>query len=90
MWTQVISLAAVGLVVAADATAEAQSTCEMGSRLLNELFPAVLAALRHPDEGAAMAVLPFLHAYVAKLKTSLKRSGALTLGQVGGWGLGGD
>ena len=42
----------------------------------------VLAALRHPDESAAMAVVPFLHAYIAKLKTSLKRTGKLTATQV--------
>ena len=42
----------------------------------------VLAALRHPDESSAIAVVPFLHAYIAKLKTSLKRTGKLTATQV--------
>lgn len=81
-WAQVISLSAVGLLISADASNDASAACETASQLLNELFPAVLAALRHPDEAAAMAVVPFLHAYVAKLKTSLKRTGALTPAQV--------
>ena len=55
-----VSLAAVGLTVDAGATSEAAAACELAARLLDELFPAVLAALRHDDDAAAMSIVPFL------------------------------
>ncbi len=57
---QVVSLAAVGLSVNADASSEASAACDIAARLLDELFPAVLTALRHDDDAAAMSVIPFL------------------------------
>ena len=57
---QVVSLAAVGLTVDPGATSEAAAACDLAAQLLNELFPAVLAALRHEDDAAAMSVVPFL------------------------------
>ncbi len=57
---QVVSLAAVGLAVDAGATSEAAAACGTAVGLLDELFPAVLAALRHDDDAAAMTVVPFL------------------------------
>ena len=45
--------------------------------LISSLFRAVLAALGSEDEEVSGAVLPFLGAYVAKLKAGLKRSSSL-------------
>ena len=53
-------MAAVGLSVNADASSEAGAACGIAAQLLDELFPAVLAALRHDDDAAAMSVVPFL------------------------------
>ena len=62
---QVVSLAAVGLAVDASATSEAAAACSTAIGLLDELFPAVLAALRHDDDAAAMTVVPFLQVTAA-------------------------
>ena len=50
----------MGLAVDAGATSEAAAACGTAVGLLDELFPAVLAALRHDDDAAAMTVVPFL------------------------------
>ena len=52
----------MGLSVNADASSEAGAACDIAARLLDELFPSVLAALRHDDDAAAMSVVPFLQA----------------------------
>ena len=65
---QVTSLRAVGLAVDAEASKEAAAACDAAQRLLDDLFPAVLATLSSPVEGVPMTILPFLTAYVNKLK----------------------
>ena len=42
-----------------------------------DLLPAVLAAVRHPEDEVAMAVVPFLVSWVARLKSTQKRTGGV-------------
>ena len=44
---------------------------------LKDLLPAVLAAVRHPEDEVAMAVVPFLVSWVARLKSIQKRTGGV-------------
>ena len=44
---------------------------------LQDLLPAVLATLRHPDDEVAMAIVPFLVGWVARLKSNQKRLGGV-------------
>lgn len=44
---------------------------------LKDLLPAVLAAVRHPEDDVAMAVVPFLVSWVARLKSIQKRTGTV-------------
>ncbi|KAI7842372.1 hypothetical protein COHA_004011 [Chlorella ohadii] len=70
----VLSMAAVGLEVDAEASADAASACAGASALLDALFPAVLAALRAGQDEVAAAVVPFLLAYIARLRALQKRA----------------
>lgn len=70
-----ISMAAVGLAVAGEATAEASAACAAAQSMLSTLFPPVLQLLHSSDADVAMAGVPLLHAYVGKLKAGLKRAG---------------
>ena len=47
---------------------------ELLSHALQDLLPAVLAAVRHPEDEVAMAVVPFLVSWVARLKSIQKRT----------------
>lgn len=71
----VLSMAAVGLAVDAEAAADAQSACATASALLDALFPAVLAALRAGHDEVAAAVVPFLLSFVGRLRALQKRAG---------------
>lgn len=70
----VLSMAAVGLAVDAEASADAASACAGASALLDALFPAVLAALRAGQDEVAAAVVPFLLSYIARLRALQKRA----------------
>ena len=70
-----VSMAAVGLPVGAEAATEASAACAAAQAMLSTLFPPVLALLHSSDSDVAMAGVPLLHAYVAKLKAGLKRAG---------------
>lgn len=70
----VLSMAAVGLAVDAEASADASAACAGASGMLDALFPAVLAALRAGHDEVAAAVVPFLLAYVARLRAVQKRA----------------
>lgn len=72
----VLSMAAVGLEVDAEAASEAGAACATAGQLMDALFPAVLAALRAGNDEVAAAVVPFLLSYVARLKALQKRGGA--------------
>lgn len=69
----VLSLAAVGLEVDAEASSDAASACAGAQQLLDALFPAVLAALRAGSDEVSSAVVPFLLSYVARLRAAAKR-----------------
>lgn len=70
----VLSMAAVGLAVDAEASSDAAAACSGASALLDALFPAVLAALRAGHDEVAAAVVPFLLAYIARLRALQKRA----------------
>ena len=70
----VVSMAAVGLAVDSEAAGEAAAACRAAAALLDALFPAVLAALRAGSDEVAAAVVPFLLAYVARLRAAHKRA----------------
>jgi len=63
----------VGLAVDAGATSEAAAACGTAVGLLDELFPAVLAALRHDDDAAAMTVVPFLQVSILTCSEHARR-----------------
>ena len=69
-----LSMAAVGLVVDAEASSDASAACSAAAAMLDALFPAVLAALRAGNDEVAAAVVPFLLSYVARLKALQKRA----------------
>lgn len=56
----VISMAAVGLQVDSEAAAESSRSIALASRLLDQLFPAVLRAFRSPDVEVSAPLVPFL------------------------------
>ncbi|XP_075265415.1 uncharacterized protein LOC142357760 [Convolutriloba macropyga] len=64
----VMSIAAVGLTVDPEAVNEAQDATNAALGLLSDLFPAVISALHSPVDGVAMAMVPFLLAYMQRLK----------------------
>ena len=68
-----ISFKAVGLSVDKDAAKEAATAVAACERIINELFPAVLATMQVEDDAVSMTMVPFLTAYVMKLKAEQKR-----------------
>lgn len=58
----------VGLAVDEEASSEAGAVCAAAAGLLDQLFPAVLAALRTGNDEIAAAAVPFLLSYVTRLK----------------------
>ena len=87
-----ISLSAVGFAVPDEAAGEAARAVEAAGGMLAALFPAVLAAFGSGCDDVALPLLPFMSAYVARLKGLARRPAGLspdTLGQVGvKWGEG--
>jgi hypothetical protein len=79
---QVVGLAAVGLGISDDAATEAHAACDAAQALLAQLLPAVVSTLRDCDGEVAVAVLPFLTSYVARMKAALKRTGTIPPEQV--------
>uniref|UniRef100_A0A061S0Z3 Exportin-T n=2 Tax=Tetraselmis sp. GSL018 TaxID=582737 RepID=A0A061S0Z3_9CHLO len=64
----VTSIAAVGLAVDPEALQEARETTEAALGLLSELFPAIISALYNPTDSVSMAVVPFLLAYMQRVR----------------------
>lgn len=64
----VMSIAAVGLTVDPEAMQEARDATNAALGLLSELFPAVISALHSNVDGVAMATVPFLLAYMQRIK----------------------
>lgn len=69
----VISLTAIGFEVDDEASREASAAAADANRLLEALTPAVLQAFASGIETVAMPLVPFISAYVARLKTLHKR-----------------
>lgn len=46
---------------------------EMGSKQMAALFPAIMAAFKSDVDEVALPLLPFMHAYIARLKVLQKR-----------------
>eukprot|EP00951_Prasinocladus_malaysianus_P013380 scaffold101011_cov35-Prasinocladus_malaysianus.AAC.1 len=63
-----MSIHAVGLAVDPEAMAEAQEATSSALGLLSDLFPAVISALHSQTDAVAMAMVPFLLAYMQRLK----------------------
>jgi exportin-T len=75
----VISLAAVGVQVDQEAAGEAAGVAAGAQSLLSALLPAVLEAFGSGNDAVALPLLPFLSAYVTRLKTLSKRYVAMSL-----------
>lgn len=73
-----MSFSAVGLDIEEEAMQEAASTCQAADSLIQQLLLAVMATLRHSEDEVAMAVVPFLLSWVARLKANQKRSNAVS------------
>ncbi|KAF5841975.1 armadillo-type protein [Dunaliella salina] len=71
----VISLTAMGIGVDEDATQEASAAAASATQLLDTLLPALLSAFRSGIDEVSLPMLPFMSAYVARLKTLHKRHG---------------
>lgn len=87
MENSVLSMAAVGLAVDEEAASEAGAACSAACSLLDQLFPAVLAALRTGHDEIAAAGVPFLLSYVTRLKAvQVRRAwGETRAGGLAGW-----
>ena len=73
----VVSMESIGLVVDLEAAVEAKAASAAAQALLRDMFPAVLAVVCSEDDAIRTAVIPFLQAYINKLKANLKRLSAL-------------
>jgi hypothetical protein len=71
-----ISFAAIGLEVDDEAMQEASASCALANTLLAQLFPALLAAFQSEVEEVSLPLVPFMTAYVNRLKNVQKRCGA--------------
>lgn len=69
----IISFSAMGFDVNDEAAVEATNASALASSLMAALFPPVLAAFMSEDEEISGPLLPFLVAYVARLKALHKR-----------------
>ena len=56
-----------------EANLEVRSYTEMGDRQMAALFPALLSAFRSGVDEVALPLMPFMHAYTARLKVQHKR-----------------
>lgn len=74
---QLMSLTAVGIEIEEEAMQEATSTCQAAEAIIQQLLPAVIATLRHGEDEVAMAVVPFLVSWVARLKANQKRTNSV-------------
>ena len=74
---QLVSLTAVGIEIEEEAMQEASSTCQAADSLIQQLLPAVIASLRHGEDEVAMAGVPFLVSWVARLKANQKRTSSV-------------
>ena len=59
---------------------QVRSSTELGDRQMAALFPAVLSAFRSGVDEVALPLMPFLHAYTARLKVQQKRCGMCVRG----------
>ncbi len=67
----------MGFSVSDEAAADASRASDMAGRMLGALFPAVMAAFRSGVDDVALPLLPFMNAYVTRLKGLTKRWGAV-------------
>ena len=72
-----MSFQAVGIEIEPEAMQEATSTCQAADSLIQQLLPAVMATLRHSEDEVAMAVVPSLIGWVARLRANQKRTNSV-------------
>ncbi|CAD7697822.1 unnamed protein product [Ostreobium quekettii] len=81
-WKQVknrlVSFKAVGLNFDKELAKEAAAAVATCEGIVDELFPAVMTVLQNDDETVSMTIVPFLTAYVTKLKAEQKRSATVS------------
>lgn len=68
-----ISFAALGIGVTDEAAREASHAVDTAGGMLSALFPALMTAWQCGVEEVAMPLMPFMTAYVTRLKTLAKR-----------------
>jgi hypothetical protein len=56
-----------------EAVQEASAACNLAMQLLAQLFPALLAAFQSDVDEVALPLVPFMMAYVNRLKNVQKR-----------------
>mmetsp|Transcript_5354 Transcript_5354/g.11718 ORF Transcript_5354/g.11718 Transcript_5354/m.11718 type:complete len:1077 (-) Transcript_5354:655-3885(-) len=74
----VISLTAMGFTVDDEAAGEVSSATAAANKLMEALFPAVLSAFKTCVDEVVLPLVPFMAAYVARLKTLHKRNVGLS------------
>jgi exportin-T len=70
----VISLQTVGVSLEDDVIMEATASCQLASSMMEQLFPAVVSALRIPNDDISVIVAPFMLSYVSRLRMQSKRT----------------
>ena len=63
-----ISMKACRIDIKSSVKLEANQLCTNCEKMIDALFPAVMAVISIRDDEIAMAVVPFLSAYVLRLK----------------------
>lgn len=71
--TGLVSFKAVGLSVDKETAKEAAAAVATCEGIVDELFPVVMTVLQNDDNIVCMTIVPFLTAYVTKLKAEQKR-----------------
>jgi exportin-T len=69
----VISMTAMGFSVDDEALLEVSGATETANMLMSALFPSVLAAFKSRVDEISIPLLPFMSAYMARLKALHKR-----------------
>ena len=70
----VISLQTVGVNLDDEVVMEATASCQVATLMMEQLFPAVVRALRIPDDDISVIVAPFMLSYVSRIKLVSKRA----------------
>eukprot|EP00798_Chlamydomonas_sp_ICE-L_P025196 gene25196-10836_t len=70
----VISLTAAGFSVEEETMQEVSGATEVANSLMSTLFPMVMGAFKCKMDKVSLPLMPFMHSYVARLKSLCKRN----------------